>query len=123
ESLYLCTARRIVMICFSVGSGIGPDTPAPVRLAVSTIFSADWSSTRWSYAFKRMRIFCLAFAIEVPPSIAQFENRTYSAGTTRAPSGMPSYGKGAGCVVGNLPHHRVYRPTFIIVAEAPWECN
>src|SRR5690606_17553084 len=46
ESLYLCTARRIVMTCRSVGSGIGPETPAPERLAVSTIFSADWSRIR-----------------------------------------------------------------------------
>ena len=29
----------------------------PVRLAVSTIFSALWSITWWSYAFRRMRIF------------------------------------------------------------------
>jgi len=31
----------IVTISFSVGSGIGPETLAPVFLAVSTIFSAD----------------------------------------------------------------------------------
>ena len=29
-----------------VGSGIGPETFAPVRLAVSTISPADWSSMR-----------------------------------------------------------------------------
>jgi hypothetical protein len=29
-----------------VGSGMGPETLAPVRFAVSTIFSADWS-TSW----------------------------------------------------------------------------
>lgn len=28
---------------------------APVRLAVSAIFSADWSSTRWSYPRSRIR--------------------------------------------------------------------
>ena len=31
-----------------VGSGIGPRTLAPVRLAVSTISAADASSARWS---------------------------------------------------------------------------
>ena len=30
------------------GRGMGPDTVAPVRLAVSTIFSALWSMTWWS---------------------------------------------------------------------------
>ena len=29
-----------------VGSGIGPATLAPVRLAVSTISPVDWSSSR-----------------------------------------------------------------------------
>ena len=33
------------MICFSVGSGTGPETRAPVRLAVATIFSEDWSTS------------------------------------------------------------------------------
>ena len=41
ESLYLCTARMIVYTDFSVGNGIGPETSAPERFAVSTIFSAD----------------------------------------------------------------------------------
>ena len=38
------------------GQGHGPDTVAPVRLAVSTIFSALWSISWWSYALRRMRI-------------------------------------------------------------------
>ena len=33
--------RKIVTTSFSVGIGIGPETLAPVLLAVSTIFSAD----------------------------------------------------------------------------------
>src|SRR5699024_488622 len=41
ESLYLCTARNTVKTFLSVGNGIGPDTPAPERFAVSTIFSDD----------------------------------------------------------------------------------
>ena len=48
ESLYLWTARRMVTISLSVGSGIGPETFAPVRLAVSTIFSAAASTSWWS---------------------------------------------------------------------------
>ena len=43
-----------------VGRGIGPATRAPVRLTVSTMSVADWSMTRWSYAFKRMRMRCCA---------------------------------------------------------------
>src|SRR5215207_10314130 len=31
-----------------------------VRRTVSTIFFVDWSMTSWSYAFRRMRIFCLS---------------------------------------------------------------
>ena len=45
---------------FSVGSGIGPRTVAWVRRTVSTIFFVDWSMTSWSYAFRRMRIFCFS---------------------------------------------------------------
>ena len=40
-----------------VGSGIGPATFAPVRLAVSTISPALWSRSLESYALSRMRIF------------------------------------------------------------------
>ena len=40
ESLCLWGERKIVMISFSVGKGIGPDTLAPVRFAVSTILDA-----------------------------------------------------------------------------------
>ena len=36
-SLYLWGERRMVTISFSVGRGMGPETRAPVRLAVSTI--------------------------------------------------------------------------------------
>ena len=40
----LPTEKEIVTISFSVGSGIGPDTRALVRFAVSTMRSADWST-------------------------------------------------------------------------------
>src|SRR6516164_8101259 len=46
-----------------VGSGTGPLTVAPVRLAVSTISFAEVSIRRWSNAFKRIRIFWLAIAV------------------------------------------------------------
>ena len=59
ESLYLWTALRMVITCFSVGRGIGPDTSAPVFLAVSTILAADWSRALWSYAFNLILIFWL----------------------------------------------------------------
>ena len=44
ESLYLCTARRIVTTSFLVGSGTGPLTCAPFFLTVSMIFFADAST-------------------------------------------------------------------------------
>src|SRR5690606_5684547 len=40
-----------------VGSGIGPRTCAPVRLAVFTISRVDASRIRWSKALSRIRIF------------------------------------------------------------------
>ena len=43
ESLSLCGERITVTTSFLVGNGIGPETFAPVFLAVSTIFWADWS--------------------------------------------------------------------------------
>src|SRR5918997_6358503 len=52
--------RITVKRFFSVGRGMGPETSAPVRCAVSTICRADWSRILWSNAFIRMRIRCLA---------------------------------------------------------------
>src|SRR5699024_3406940 len=40
-SLCLCTERSTVKTDLSVGNGIGPETLAPERFAVSTIFSPD----------------------------------------------------------------------------------
>src|SRR5699024_8839758 len=40
-SLYLCGDLRTVKTFLSVGNGIGPDTDAPARFAVLTIFSPD----------------------------------------------------------------------------------
>src|SRR5215218_419681 len=64
ESLSLNGDRTTAYTFFSVGSGTGPDTVAPVRVAVSTISLAAVSMAEWSYAFRRMRIlFWVAAAI------------------------------------------------------------
>src|SRR4051794_19622949 len=52
----MCGLRNTVYRSMRVGSGIGPFTTAPVRLAVSTISWAVRSSTSWSNASIRMRI-------------------------------------------------------------------
>src|SRR5262249_45332952 len=57
DFLSTCGERRTVNLLMIVGRGIGPATRAPVRLAVSTISVADWSSILESYAFNRIRIF------------------------------------------------------------------
>src|SRR5437764_1388530 len=56
DFLSTCGERSTVVTLRWVGSGMGPATLAPVRLAVSTISVVDWSNTRWSYAFRRMRM-------------------------------------------------------------------
>src|SRR5687768_14899384 len=62
-SLWTNGPRMTVYFSIRVGSGTGPAIAAPVRCAVSTICSADWSSSLWSYAFSRMRMRCLAMAL------------------------------------------------------------
>src|SRR5690606_22110831 len=61
--LSTCGERSTVNLLIRVGSGIGPATRAPVRRAVSTISPALWSRSFASYAFSRMRIFCVAIPI------------------------------------------------------------
>src|SRR6202043_2739744 len=56
ESLSLKGDRITQYTFFSVGSGTGPETVAPVRVAVSTISLAAVSIAVWSYDFRRMRI-------------------------------------------------------------------
>ena len=59
ESLSLKGLRITTYTFFSVGSGTGPATVAPVRSAVSTISAAARSMASWSYAFNLIRIlFC-----------------------------------------------------------------
>ena len=48
ESLYLCGDRMTQYTFFSVGSGTGPTTLAPVRVTVSTILRAEASIASWS---------------------------------------------------------------------------
>src|ERR1700752_4202852 len=56
ESLSLKGERITQYTFFSVGRGTGPETVAPVRVAVSTISFAAVSIAVWSYDFRRMRI-------------------------------------------------------------------
>src|SRR5204863_5738432 len=63
DFLSTCGERSTVHLFFTVGSGIGPASRAPVRLAVSTISPVDWSRMRESYALRRMRILSLNIAI------------------------------------------------------------
>src|SRR3954449_5192802 len=64
ESLSLNGERMTAYTFFSVGRGTGPDTEAPVRVAVSTISFAAVSIAEWSYALRRMRIlFCVGVAM------------------------------------------------------------
>src|SRR5262245_8131610 len=64
--LSICGERFTVNFSILVGSGIGPRTSAPVRLAVLTISFVEASRTRWSNAFSRMRIFwpCMSVALK-----------------------------------------------------------
>src|SRR4030095_13628358 len=59
DFLSMCGPRSTVYLLIDVGSGIGPATRAPVRIAVSTISPALMSRSLKSYAFMRMRIFCV----------------------------------------------------------------
>src|SRR5918998_2527576 len=56
ESLSLKGDFTTAYTFFSVGNGTGPETVAPVRVAVSTISLAAVSMAGWSYALRRMRI-------------------------------------------------------------------
>src|SRR4029077_11345552 len=60
ESLSLNGERITQYTFFSVGSGTGPATVAPVRCAVSTISRAARSIASWSYALRRILILVAA---------------------------------------------------------------
>src|ERR1044071_7187337 len=77
DFLSTCGERFTVNFSIRVGSGIGPATRAPVRLAVSTMSTADWSSMRWSNAFRRMRIRCASAMLL---GLLLVKNRAYEIG-------------------------------------------
>src|SRR5437762_6628173 len=54
--LSMCGLRSTVHSCRLVGSGMGPETWAPVFSAVRTMSAAAWSISAWSNALRRMRI-------------------------------------------------------------------
>src|SRR5712692_1012125 len=64
DFLSTCGERLTVKRSMWVGSGIGPATRPPVRRTVSTISRTDWSSSRWSYALRRMRILSFTRLLE-----------------------------------------------------------
>src|ERR1700741_5180165 len=66
ESLSLKGDFTTAYTFFSVGSGTGPETVAPVRVAVSTISLAAVSMADESYALRRMRILFWAMATFCP---------------------------------------------------------
>ena len=73
------TVHRLMM----VGSSTGPATRAPVRRTVSTISFTDRSSSWWSYALRRMRIFWSAPTVTMCYSAISV---TTPAPTVRPPS-------------------------------------
>src|ERR1700742_136454 len=66
ESLSLKGDFTTAYTFFSVGNGTGPETVAPVRVAVSTISLAAVSMADESYALRRMRILFWAMATFCP---------------------------------------------------------
>src|SRR5690625_3884653 len=70
------------MMFFFVGSGIGPETTAPVDFTVWIIFSADLSIRLWSYDFSLIRIFCCV-ATYYPNPFYLFQNFRHDTGSYR----------------------------------------
>src|SRR3954452_15609614 len=73
ESLSLKGDLTTAYTFFSVGRGTGPETVAPVRVAVSTISLAAVSMADESYALRRMRILFWAMATFCPVLGVRFE--------------------------------------------------
>src|SRR4029077_12329602 len=85
DFLSTCGDRSTVNFSILVGSGIGPRTRAPVRFAVLTISLLDWSSTRWSYALRRIRMFWLSAMLPLPGDVLWlFQDLGDDAGADRA---------------------------------------
>src|SRR5215831_7483329 len=102
ESLYLCGERMTQYTFFSVGSGTGPATRAPVRVTVSTILRAELSMTSWSYALSRMRIFCPAIVASVPQISSASRCWSYGGDTRCGGQGPGGPAAAAACLLQDL---------------------
>src|SRR2546428_1060047 len=69
--LSMCGLRSTVHSCRFVGSGMGPDTCAPVFSAVRTMSAAAWSMSAWSNALRRIRILPAIRSSKVPMANGQ----------------------------------------------------
>src|SRR5471030_2899829 len=84
--LFLSTwaERLTVKRSMPVGSGMGPLTCAPVRLAVLTISRVELSRIRWSKAFSLMRKFWLCILRSFDPVRVLLDNLGDDAGADSA---------------------------------------
>src|SRR5437879_8516369 len=69
--LSMCGLRSTVHSWRFVGSGMGPDTCAPVFSAVRTMSAAAWSMSAWSNALRRIRILPAIRSSKVPMANGQ----------------------------------------------------
>ena len=88
--LSTCGLRSTVQRSVLTGSGIGPDTCAPVFSAVRTMSAAAWSSTTWSKALRRMRILWAMWKLAIGYWLSAYFRIlvTTPAPTVRPPSRM-----------------------------------
>src|SRR2546426_106439 len=69
--LSMCGLRSTVHSWRFVGSGMGPDTCAPVFSAVRTMSAAAWSMSAWSNALRRIRILPAIRSSQLPMAKGQ----------------------------------------------------
>src|SRR6266536_2648196 len=115
ESLSTWGLRMTQYTAFSVGSGTGPATRAPVRVTVSTILRADWSMISWSYALRRMRIFwfiggCRALLLEDLDDAAGADGAATLTDREPQPLGHRDRGDQPHGHLGVVPRHRHLGP-------------
>src|SRR4051812_7111618 len=118
ESLSLNGERITQYTFFSVGNGTGPETVAPVRVAVSTISLAAVSIAEWSYAFRRMRIL---FSVVVAMGVCACVRETRRKGRNRSARTRPFVAarRPACSLLDDLRHHaRADRPAALADGEA-----
>src|SRR5947208_3584563 len=84
--LSMCGLRSTVHSCRLVGSGIGPETCAPVFSAVRTMSAAAWSISAWSKALRRIRILP---AIVAPRLFQDFRDHAGAHGAAAFPDREP----------------------------------